>query len=84
MNDLPEQVSLPINWHAARTDLARTIAQHARRINGGIPIILTANLPPAGIASDGLVLIEDAGAGDRNLIIYAGAQRFRIDGGAAF
>jgi hypothetical protein len=33
---------------------------------------------------DGSVLIEDNGAGDRNLIIYAGGQRFRIDGGAAF
>jgi hypothetical protein len=29
-------------------------------------------------------VIEDAGAGDRNLIVYAGGQRFRIDGGAAF
>jgi hypothetical protein len=45
-------------------------------------IVLTANLPAAGASRDGLQLIEDGGAGDRNLIIYAGGQRFRIDGGA--
>lgn len=44
----------------------------------------TANLPAAGASNDGLVVIEDAGAGNRNLIIYAGGQRFRIDGGSAF
>ena len=47
-------------------------------------VVATASLPAANAAWNGFVLIEDAGAGDRNLIIYAGAQRFRIDGGAAF
>lgn len=47
-------------------------------------IIATASLPAAGAAQDGKVIIEDAGAGDRNLIIYAGGQRFRIDGSNAF
>lgn len=42
------------------------------------------SLPAAGAAQDGRVIIEDNGAGDRNLIIYSGGQRFRIDGGAAF
>ena len=52
------------------------------RMRGGI--VATASLPAAGSSMDGTIIIEDAGAGDRNLIIYAGSQRFRIDGGAAF
>jgi hypothetical protein len=47
-------------------------------------VVETASLPAADAALNGVVLIEDAGAGDRNLIVYAGAQRFRIDGGASF
>lgn len=47
-------------------------------------VVATASLPAAGAARDGLMLLEDVGAGDRNLIIYAGSERFRIDGGAAF
>lgn len=47
-------------------------------------VVATGSLPAAGASMDGVILIEDAGAGDRNLIIYAGGQRFRIDGGAAF
>lgn len=55
------------------------------KANGSINKVLsTASLPAAGAASDGLIIIEDVAAGDRNLIIYAGGQRFRIDGGAAF
>ena len=46
-------------------------------------VIATADLPAADASQDGKIIIEDAGAGDRNLIIYAGGQRFRIDGGAA-
>ena len=45
-------------------------------------VVATASLPAAATAMNGQILIEDAGAGDRNLIIYAGGQRFRIDGGA--
>ena len=47
-------------------------------------VIATGSLPAAGASQDGKVLIEDAGAGDRNLIIYAGGERFRIDGGSTF
>lgn len=47
-------------------------------------VIATASLPAAGAGENGRIVIEDAGAGDRNLIIYAGGERFRIDGGAAF
>ena len=49
---------------------------------GKSPVIATADLPAAAASMNGTVLIEDAGAGDRNLIVYAGGQRFRIDGGA--
>lgn len=48
-----------------------------------IPVIARASLPAAAAAQDGRVIIDDNGAGDRNLMIYAGGQRFRIDGGAA-
>ena len=46
--------------------------------------VATASLPAAGAGMNGTILIEDAGAGDRNIIIYAEGERFRIDGGAAF
>lgn len=47
-------------------------------------VVATGSLPTGAAAQDGRILVEDAGAGDRNLVIYAGGQRFRIDGGAAF
>jgi hypothetical protein len=52
--------------------------------SGGVDtrIVATASLPAASATMNGHILIEDAGAGDRNLIIYAGGERFRIDGGA--
>lgn len=49
-----------------------------------IPVIVTASLPAAGAGNNGLLLIEDGGAGNGNLVLYMGGQRFRIDGGAAF
>jgi Endopolygalacturonase len=48
------------------------------------PVIATASLPAAATQHNGRLVIEDNGAGDRNMIVYAGGQRFRIDGGAAF
>ena len=56
------------------------------RFDGGchIDVVATGSLPAAAAAQDGRILIEDAGTGDRNVIIYAGGQRFRIDGGTAF
>lgn len=47
-------------------------------------VIATASLAAANAVWNGYMVIEDAGAGDRNLIIYAGGQRFRIDGGTNF
>jgi hypothetical protein len=52
--------------------------------NDAHSVVATASLPAAAAAQNGRIIIEDAGAGDRNLIVYAGGQRFRIDGGAAF
>ena len=54
------------------------------RIVESIAVIATASLPAAAASQNGKIVIEDVGAGDRNLIIYAGGERFRIDGGAAF
>lgn len=44
----------------------------------------TGSLPAAAAGQNGRIIIEDNGAGDRNLVVYAGGERFRIDGGAAF
>ena len=49
-----------------------------------IPIVLTAQLPPADAAHDGLLLIEDGGTGNGNLVIYVKGKRYRLDGGTAF
>jgi hypothetical protein len=54
-------------------------------VNGlKVDVVATGSLPAAGASMDGRVLIENVGAGDRNLIIYAGGERFRLDGGATF
>lgn len=47
-----------------------------------IPVVATANLPAAGASEDGSIVIENAGAGDMNIVFYAGGERHRIDGGA--
>jgi hypothetical protein len=49
-----------------------------------LQVVTTANLPAANASRDGATLIEQAGANDHNIIIYAGGNRYRIDGGAAF
>ena len=46
-----------------------------------LPTIPRANLPAAGIPQHGTLVIDDNGAGDRNLVLYAYGERFRIDGG---
>lgn len=77
LNDIGEAgANRPRDVHIAR-DLKVAGRTH-------VSVVATASLPAAGAAEDGRVLIEDAAAGDRNFIIYAGGQRFRIDGGVAF
>jgi hypothetical protein len=53
-------------------------------INGRqrLAAVASGRLPRAGAAQDGTMLIEDAGRGRRNLVIYAGGQRFRVAGTA--
>jgi len=47
-----------------------------------LPIIPRASLPSGAATPDNLVAIDDNGSGDRNAMIYAKGQRFRIDGGS--
>lgn len=69
----------------AAFDTVFSFDQFGLRLNmAKIDVIATASLPLAGADRDGRIIIEDAGAGNRNLIIYGGGERFRIDGGAAF
>lgn len=67
-----------------RADLGADWMLKSHSITGMADVIATASLPAEGTAQNGRLVIEDAGTGDRNLIIYAGGQRFRIDGGAGF
>lgn len=77
--DATDQIQVgPSSGTAVRV---RLDGQTTNRVH--IPVVATASLPAAGATENGSILIEDNGAGDRNVIIYAGGQRFRIDGGAA-
>jgi hypothetical protein len=51
-------------------------------INGRprLPMVATDNLPRAGAAVDGTILIERGGRGSRNLVFYTGGQRLRVGG----
>jgi hypothetical protein len=46
-----------------------------------VPLVLTASLPVAAVADDGLLIIEQGAAGDMNLVFYAAGERHRVDGG---
>lgn len=68
-------------------DLLPILREYGHAINQLVmgPIVMTtANLPTAGNAQNGKIIIEDAGGGTRNLIFYAGGARYRISGGTAF
>lgn len=47
-------------------------------------IVATGSLPAASASMNGTVLLEDGGAGNQNVVIYANGERYRIDGGATF
>lgn len=47
-----------------------------------LPLVARADLAAAASAMDGQIVIDDNGAGDRNLVFYSGGQRFRVDGGS--
>ena len=78
-----------VNQSPTITDDPRAITNVLREygftINQLIPkVVLTANLPSGNAELDGTWLIEDGGAGNVNLIVYARGQRYRFDGGAPF
>lgn len=56
-----------------------TLRQEIER--GKVAVVATADLPAAAAAQDGKLVIEDGGAGNRNLVLYGGGERFRVDGG---
>jgi hypothetical protein len=94
VNDLgvvaPNDPNLIVRFDISRVNaygkLLSIFRQSGTALETGVlqPVVPTSSLPPAGPENDGKILIEDAGSGDRNLVIYAGGQRFRIDAGAAF
>lgn len=45
-----------------------------------LDVVLTADLPAASSSMNKTMLIEDAGNGDWNLVIYTGGYRFRVQG----
>lgn len=47
-------------------------------------VVATASLLAANADNDGLIVIENGGAGNGNIVFYLGAERFRVDGGAPF
>jgi len=55
-----------------------------RGVRPTLQTVATASLPAANASRNGVVLIEQAGANDHNLIIYAGGNRYRVDGGSPF
>lgn len=47
--------------------------------------VVTSSIPAAGPEMDGRLIVEKVGTRNkRNVIVYAGGQRFRLDGGTAF
>jgi len=79
-NILPTQTGKDLGASATRWDAFLQDVDISVSVK--IPVVATSDLPAASAAMNGIILIEDNGTGDRNIIIYAGSQRFRIDGGA--
>lgn len=46
----------------------------------GSPLVATADLPAAGAAQNGKVIVENAGGSTRNLIVYSDGLRTRYTG----
>ena len=77
----------PFGTNVSNRTTSRIITQgNNQKAGTGFQVdrVATADLPTAGATQNDRILIEDGGSGDRNLILYAQNQRFRIDGGAAF
>lgn len=84
--DVPVTIDVATEGANLLTVKKNTVVKFFIDTNGNVhlPVVATADLPAASSAMDNTVLIEDNGTGDRNLVIYAGGQRFRLDGGGAF
>jgi len=70
-----------VNESPVVADLS-TLRQYGHVLNkiiDGWPVVATASLPAGAPSLDGLVLIENAG-GTRNLVFYAGGNRYRVAG----
>jgi len=68
---------------AALTPILRDHGHALNQIINGFlafEVVLTGDLPAAGAAMDGRLLIEDVGAGNRNLVFYIDGLRFRLTG----
>lgn len=63
--------------------LAKSAGAFVVNGNPTFDTLVTASLPVPSAAQNGRLVLEDNGAGDQNLILYSGNQRFRIDGGPA-
>lgn len=51
-------------------------------LGAGVAPVVTASLPAAGALPNGSQVVEDAGGGVRNLVLYENGQRHRIAGAA--
>jgi len=68
----------------ADLNVLREFGHAINKLIDGPPVVLTADLPAASPTLDGMVVVENAGGATRNLIFYAGGNRYRIAGGTAF
>lgn len=71
----------PNDWQT----LIKTINDLESQLNNwfgqpDLPVVVTAKLPPAAFARHGLILVEDAGDGVKNLIVYANGEMHRFTG----
>ena len=68
----------------ADVNTLREMGHAINKLIDGPPVVLTADLPAPSPTLDGMVVVENAGGATRNLIFYAGGNRYRIAGGTAF
>jgi len=66
--------------NAAHLSLLREYGHAINKFIDGPPVVLTANLPAASAALDGLMLVEQGAGSTRNLIVYTTGLRIRFTG----
>ncbi len=65
---------------AADLDTLRDYGHVLNKIIDGWPVILTADIPAGTPSLDGLVILEAAGGSNRNIVFFAGGNRYRVTG----